>query len=161
MWGICTALLGVNLLFGAAAFAANPLPDGPGKKTLESACTSCHTLDIVTNKKWGWEKWQGVVQKMDVRLSEEETLDVVGYLARHFGPKDPGKQLVEEVCSFCHGLAKLQGQEYTRDQWENVTKGMIFEGPPVTEEEFSLILDYLAKNFGTPAQGPAQEIEEK
>jgi hypothetical protein len=49
-------------------------------------------------------------------------------------------------------LAKLKGHEYTRDQWENVTKGMIFEGAPVTEEEFSLILDYLAKNFG-----PAEE----
>jgi hypothetical protein len=25
---------------------------------------------------------------------------------------------------------------------------MIFEGAPVTDEEFSLILDYLAKNYG-------------
>jgi hypothetical protein len=25
---------------------------------------------------------------------------------------------------------------------------MIFEGAPVTEEEYSLILDYLEKNFG-------------
>jgi len=157
MWGICTALLGVNLLFGAAAFASDLLPDGPGKKTLESACTACHTLDIVTNKKWGREKWQDVVQKMDVRLSQEETSDVVGYLARHFGSKDRGKQLVEEICSFCHGLAKLNGQEYTRDQWENVTKGMIFEGAPVTDEEFSLILDYLAKNFGPPAQATEEK----
>ena len=141
------------LLAAAAVFAANPsLPEGPGKKTLQSACTSCHTLDIVTNKKWTREKWQDVVLKMDVHLSKEETADVVGYLARHFGSKDPGKQLVEEICSFCHGLAKLKGQEYTRDQWENVTKGMIFEGAPVTEEEYSLILDYLEKNFG-----PAQE----
>jgi cytochrome c5 len=141
-------------LAAAVAFAATPgtLPEGPGKKTLESACTSCHALDIVTNKKWDREKWQQVVSKMDAHLSQEETADVVGYLARHFGPKDPGKQLVEEICSFCHGLAKLKGHEYTRDQWENVTKGMIFEGAPVTEEEFSLILDYLAKNFG-----PAEE----
>jgi cytochrome c5 len=148
---MCAPLL---LLAAAVAFAATPatLPEGPGKKTLESACTSCHALDIVTNKKWDREKWQQVVSKMDAHLSQEETADVVGYLARHFGPKDPGKQLAEEICSFCHGLAKLKGHEYTRDQWENVTKGMIFEGAPVTEEEFSLILDYLAKNFG-----PAEE----
>ena len=152
MSGICTAILGANLLFEAAVFAASPLPDGPGKKTLESACTACHTLDIVTNKKWEREKWQNVVQKMDTRLSKEETADVVGYLARHFGPKDRGQELVEEICSFCHGLAKLKGQEYTRDQWENVTKGMIFEGAPVTEDEFSLILDYLAKTFGPAPQ---------
>ena len=148
---MCAPLL---LLAAAVAFAATPatLPEGPGKKTLESACSSCHALDIVTNKKWDREKWQQVVSKMDAHLSQEETADVVGYLARHFGSKDPGKRLVEEICSFCHGLAKLKGHEYTRDQWENVTKGMIFEGAPVTEEEFSLILDYLEKNFG-----PAQE----
>ena len=62
--------------------------------------------------------------------------------------KDPGKKLVEEVCSFCHGLARLKGQAHTRDEWSNVIKGMVSEGAPVTDEEFSLILDYLAKNFG-------------
>jgi len=157
MWVKRAAPLGLNLLLGAAVFAATPLAAGPGKKTLESACTTCHTLDVVTSKKWSREKWQAVVQKMDVRLGKEETLDVVGYLARHFGSKDRAQQLVEEICSFCHGLAKLTGQQYTRDQWENVTKGMIFEGAPVTDEEFSLILDYLSKNFGPPQQ----EIEEK
>lgn len=156
MWAKRAVTLSMTLLLAAAAFAAKPLPEGPGKKTLESACTTCHTLDVVTSKKWDREKWQGVVQKMDAHLSKEETADVVGYLARHFGSKDPGKQLVEEICSFCHGLAKLQGHAYTRDEWENVTKGMIFEGAPVTEEEFSLILDYLAKNFG-----PSQETGEK
>lgn len=142
------------LLAAGAVLAGNPdsLPEGPGKKTLESACTACHTLDIVTSKKWTREKWQDVVSKKSVHLNKEETADLVGYLARHFSPKDRGQQLVEEICSFCHGLAKLKGHEYTRDQWENVTKGMIFEGAPVTDEEFSLILDYLAKNFG-----PAEE----
>jgi cytochrome c5 len=135
-------------LIASAVFAADPLPEGPGKKTLESACTACHTLDIVTSKKWTREKWQDVVSKKGVHLSKAETADLVGYLSRHFGSKDRGQQLVEEICSFCHGLAKLKGQQYTRDQWENVTKGMIFEGAPVTDEEFSLILDYLAKNYG-------------
>jgi mono/diheme cytochrome c family protein len=70
-------------------------------------------------------------------------------------PADPGKKLVAEICSFCHGLAKLKGQEFTRDEWNNVIKGMVSEGAPVTDKEFSLILDYLAKNFGPPPeQGP-------
>jgi competence protein ComEA len=71
-------------------------------------------------------------------------------------PADQGRKLVEEICSFCHGLARLKGQAYTREQWENVIKGMVSEGAPVTDEEFSLILDYLAKNFG-PAQEPAAQ----
>ena len=67
-------------------------------------------------------------------------------------PKDPGKKLVEDICSFCHGLTRLKGQAHSRDEWSNVIKGMVSEGAPVTDEEFSLILDYLAKNFG-----PAEE----
>ena len=71
-------------------------------------------------------------------------------------PEDRGRKLVTEICSFCHGLAKLKGQAFTRDEWSNVIKGMVDEGAPVTDEEFSLILDYLAKNFG-PAQEPAAQ----
>jgi len=63
-------------------------------------------------------------------------------------PEDRGRKLVTEICSFCHGLAKLKGQAFTRDEWSNVIKGMVSEGAPVTDEEFSLILDYLVKNFG-------------
>jgi hypothetical protein len=33
---------------------------------------------------------------------------------------------------------------------------MVSEGAPVTDEEFSLILDYLAKNFG-PAEKQEQQ----
>jgi cytochrome c5 len=145
-------------IVGAMSFGAS-LPEGPGKKTIESACTTCHSLDIVTSRKYDRKKWQDVVSKAN--LSKEQTADVVGYLARHFGTKERGQQLVEEICSFCHGLAKLKGQEYTRDQWENVTKGMIFEGAPVTEEEFSLILDYLAKNFGPPLEQRLEQGKEE
>ena len=149
MLGRQVALWGVNLLLGAAAFAASPLPEGPGKKTLESACSACHALDVITSKTWDRKQWQDeLAKKKDLHLSRGETLDLVGYLSRHFGPKDRGKELVQEICSFCHGLAKLKGQAYTRSEWESVTKGMIFEGAPVTEEEYSLILDYLEKNYG-------------
>lgn len=156
-------------MFLAAAVAAahdTPLPDGPGRKTIESACAGCHTLDVITGKKWGREKWQDVVHTMDAgrialgnpALTAEEISDVVGYLARHFGPQDRGKELVEEICSFCHGVSRIKDHAFTRDEWNNVIKGMVDEGAPVTEEEFSLILDYLTKNFG-PA--PRQEAEEK
>ena len=67
-------------------------------------------------------------------------------------PEGPGKKLVEDICGFCHSVARIDGHAFTRDQWSNVVKGMVSEGAPVTDEEFSLILDYLAKNFG-----PAEE----
>jgi len=63
-------------------------------------------------------------------------------------PEGPGRELVEDVCTYCHSLSKLRGQQLSRKEWRDLIKGMIFEGAPVTDEEFSLILDYLTKNFG-------------
>jgi hypothetical protein len=62
--------------------------------------------------------------------------------------KDRGRELVEDVCTYCHNLDRLRGKELSREEWRGLTKGMISEGAPVTEEELSMILDYLAKNYG-------------
>lgn len=63
-------------------------------------------------------------------------------------PKDRGRELVENVCTYCHNLDRLRGKELSREEWRGLTKGMISEGAPVTDEELSMILDYLAKNYG-------------
>jgi mono/diheme cytochrome c family protein len=63
-------------------------------------------------------------------------------------PKDRGRELVEDVCTYCHNLDRLRGKELSREEWRGLTKGMISEGAPVTDAEFATILDYLAKNYG-------------
>jgi cytochrome c5 len=135
----------------AALPASTPLPDGPAKRTVEIVCSGCHSLDVITNKKWDRQQWQGsvkVMKEFGARLTKEQASDVVNYLVKNFGNQDRGKELVEDVCTYCHGLQKLEGQERSREEWRDLIKGMIFEGAPVTDEEFSLTLDYLAKNFG-------------
>lgn len=62
--------------------------------------------------------------------------------------KDRGRELVEDVCTYCHNLDRLRGQELSREEWRGVIKGMISEGAPVTDQEFSTILDYLVKHYG-------------
>jgi cytochrome c1 len=64
------------------------------------------------------------------------------------GSQDRGRELVEDVCTYCHNLDRLRGKELSREEWRGLTKGMISEGAPVTDEELSMILDYLAKNYG-------------
>ena len=61
---------------------------------------------------------------------------------------DRGRELVEDVCTYCHNLDRLRGKELSREEWRGLTKGMISEGAPVTDDELSMILDYLAKHFG-------------
>jgi hypothetical protein len=62
--------------------------------------------------------------------------------------KDRGRELVEDVCTYCHSLDRLQGKTLSREEWRGLIKGMISEGAPVTDEEFSAILDYLVKHHG-------------
>jgi hypothetical protein len=62
--------------------------------------------------------------------------------------KDRGRELVEDVCTYCHNLDRLRGQELSREEWRGLTKGMISEGAPVTDQELATILDYLVKHYG-------------
>ena len=143
----------ITLWLASGMFAADPvpLPEGEGKKILESACTSCHALDLVTDKNWTRQQWQDNIQEMvdlGASLTKKQTDDLVDYLVKNFGPKDRAQELFEDVCSYCHSLGRARDQHLTKQQWRDLIKGMIFEGPPVTAEEFSLLVDYLATNFG-------------
>jgi hypothetical protein len=146
------AWLPATLLVGAALLAAGvPLPEGPAKKTVESACSACHTLDILADKKWSREKWENVIHSMVARgakLREDETAAVADYLTRHFGAETQVRELVEGICSQCHELGKIEDQHLNREQWAALIKGMIYEGAPVTEEEFSMIVEYLTRHYG-------------
>jgi cytochrome c5 len=66
------------------------LPDGEGKKILESRCTSCHELSEVTKFRGYYNRaqWRDIVVTMveygaDLKAPEIETLS--DYLARHLG----------------------------------------------------------------------------
>jgi len=145
--GVWLCALVAPLLVGAGP----ALPEGPGKKTVETVCNGCHSLEVIADKSWDRDQWQRAVKVMEefgARLTKRQAAEVVSYLTAHFGVKDRGRELVEDVCTYCHGLQKLEGQERSREEWRGLIKGMIFEGAPVTDEEFSLILDYLAKNYG-------------
>ena len=49
---------------------------------------------------------------------------------------EPAK-LVETVCRSCHSLEIVTKKQATRDEWRDVA--------PLTDEEFSMVVDYLAK----------------
>jgi cytochrome c5 len=65
------------------------LPDGDGKKILETACTTCHGLEEVVKFK-GYntkDEWRDVVVTMvkyGAELKEPEIETLVEYLGKHF-----------------------------------------------------------------------------
>jgi cytochrome c5 len=87
----------------------------------ETVCGSCHTLEVVT-------KLQATPRAA----------------AKH----DRAKELVESVCTLCHEFARVKRQQLSKDEWAGVIKGMLAEGAPLTDEEFSMVVDYLARTYG-------------
>ena len=73
---------------------------------------------------------------------------IAAILASSSSSKDRGRELVEDVCTYCHNLDRLRGQQLSREEWRGLIKGMLSEGAPVTDEELSQILDYLVKHHG-------------
>ncbi|MGD1091215.1 MAG: helix-hairpin-helix domain-containing protein [Bryobacteraceae bacterium] len=62
-------------------------------------------------------------------------------------PDGEGKQLVEKICSSCHGLETALADGYSEASWRKLVNTMISRGAEGTDEEFDLVVKYLAKNF--------------
>jgi cytochrome c5 len=68
------------------------LPDGVGKKILQTSCTTCHELDEVTKFKGFYTRaqWRDVVVTMvdyGAKLQPTEIDVLADYLAEHLGRK--------------------------------------------------------------------------
>lgn len=59
-----------------------------------------------------------------------------------------GKNLVDGICFWCHEPDLMYPKHFTSDEWASLISGMIYEGAPVTEDEFDMIVLYLSKTFG-------------
>ncbi len=62
-----------------------------------------------------------------------------------------GKAQVERICGACHGLDTAIDQNRTEEEWHAVVDSMVGRGAQGTENEFKMIVIYLARNFGKPA----------
>jgi len=59
-----------------------------------------------------------------------------------------GATLVQERCSRCHPLSRVESARYSAADWQSIVSLMISRGARLTPEEETLVVDYLATNFG-------------
>lgn len=65
------------------------------------------------------------------------------------------REAFQKVCGACHAVETVTAQRRTRAQWQESINSMMARGAKGTEEEFTLILDYLTSQFGpNPAGAP-------
>ncbi|MBV8842785.1 MAG: helix-hairpin-helix domain-containing protein [Bryobacterales bacterium] len=76
-------------------------------------------------------------------------------------PDGPGKEVFAKVCAGCHELDLATGQKKSKDEWKQTVDRMIGYGAELTKEQSEQIVNYLAANYGTPADAPKAGLDAK
>jgi cytochrome c-type biogenesis protein CcmH/NrfF len=59
-----------------------------------------------------------------------------------------GATLLQERCSVCHPSSFVTRRAYTEAQWKIIVDNMVQRGAQLTSDEQSVLVAYLAKNYG-------------
>ena len=87
-----------TMMVASVAFAFGQdvvLPEGDGKKILESKCTVCHDLTEVAKQHLTKGEWDDLIKVMiasGAEVTDEEAAILVEYLTKNFGPENPPAQ---------------------------------------------------------------------
>ena len=75
-------------------------------------------------------------------------------------PDGPGKDVFASVCTQCHGLESVITLRLGRQEWEGLVNDMISRGAPAFGNDYEVIVNYLATNFGTNSKPPQSPMPE-
>jgi cytochrome c5 len=145
------------------------LPDGDGKKVLQTACTACHGLDGVVRLHMDKSGWEGLVSSMISNGAQVDNKDypvLVDYLVKNFGPEKTAgaapaagaaaggantdaaaKKILEDTCTACHDLDLVSDQHLSKDEWRQVVTSMVAKGANLADKDTPVLVDYLAKTY--------------
>jgi hypothetical protein len=69
-------------------------------------------------------------------------------------PAGPGREILEKQCSVCHEPGMVLTQRRSAAEWRELVLFMKDQGAEVTDQQMTVLVDYLAKNW--PSQSTAQ-----
>jgi len=153
MWVLAAASSAV-VAFGAAQTATQTatMTDARGEQILNQSCSGCHELRNIETQaldKDGWSKLVNSMIDKGATVKPEDVPGFVEYLVRKHGPlpEGAGKRVMLQVCTQCHELDRIRTHTASRDEWDATLLSMLNEGAPLSDEDFPIILNYLARNF--------------
>jgi virginiamycin B lyase len=82
---------------GPAQQAAQSLPEGNGKTIVDTACTSCHAVAMITNAGHTPEDWKLLVERMvaaGAEVPQNQTAMVTDYLSKNFPETNVAKAVI-------------------------------------------------------------------
>jgi len=145
-------LVAAVVIASASARGQENAKPEPGEQILNRACLTCHNHRPVDTQALDEDGWAKVVKAEIAKGAELKSDDVpvlVDYLYRHHGPlpDSPGKEVVLNICTQCHDLARVRRTRLTAEGWAEILDAMLNEGAPLNQQDFATVLRYLARNF--------------
>jgi cytochrome c5 len=147
-------LIGGAMLTVAAAFVtAQDAPQAnKGEQLMNGSCLTCHDLRPIQVTALDSEGWKGVVGAMiekGAQVNEADLPVLVDYLARNYGPlpEGAGKKILLNTCTVCHDTSRIKRTALDPEGWQDLLGAMLNEGAMLSEQDFPVLLNYLARNF--------------
>ncbi len=119
---------------------ADMLDEQKGQKLMVQKCGKCHSLERIFKALKNDQSWTEVVSRMisldQPNISEKQGKQILHYLislqerrnklvATSSGPKGKvGKNLIEQKCSYCHGLDRIYLAKKTSEEWAELVDNM-------------------------------------
>ena len=150
VWLIAAPVAAAALVCVAGAGAQEPRS---GEQILNASCATCHDGRVIQTAAKDEQGWTATVDDMIARgatVSPGDRPALIAYLVRVHGPmpQGRGRDIVLNICTMCHDLTRVQRSRHTPEEWEDILVTMLNEGAPLSDDEFPVVLNYLARNFG-------------
>ncbi len=60
-------------------------------------------------------------------------------------PEVEGRNLLEERCTMCHDLGRVESAQKTEEEWKTTVERMVANGAPLDQPEQELLVEYLTQ----------------
>ena len=146
---ICVAALA---LMAAGLVRAQDTSADKGEQVQNAACLSCHDLRPIQTASYDKAGWTTAVDSMIDKGAEVKATDkpaLIDFLVKNHGPlpAGPGKDILLNTCTVCHDLGRVRIHTVSREEWEETLLAMLNEGAMLSDQDFPVLLNYLARNF--------------
>ncbi len=137
---------------GGVHAAGQDLPADKGEQLMNGSCMGCHDFRPIQTQALDKEGWTSIVHSMIEKGATVEPSDIpllADFLAKTYGPlpEGAGKKILLNTCTVCHDLKRVKQTAATPEEWADTLGAMLNEGAMLSDQDFPVLLAYLARNF--------------